>query len=78
MLNEFYKSFQDSASKNLPGGGRARICTKRDTYPDGREFVGFGIQPDFKVEQTIDDYLEDKDATVDFNVVMTGSGDFVE
>ncbi len=30
----------------LPGGGSARICCKRDTYPDGREFVGVGIIPD--------------------------------
>lgn len=34
----------------LPGGGGARICTKRDTYPDGREFVGVGIQPDVVVD----------------------------
>jgi len=25
---------------DLPGGGAARVCTKRDTFPDGREFVG--------------------------------------
>ncbi|MBB1270508.1 S41 family peptidase [Shewanella sp. SR44-3] len=31
---------------DLPGGGSFRICTKRDTYPDGREFVGYGIIPD--------------------------------
>lgn len=35
---------------DLPGGGGARICTKRDTYPDGREFVGVGVQPDEAVE----------------------------
>ena len=35
---------------DLPGGGGARICTKRDTYPDGREFVGVGIQPDVVVD----------------------------
>lgn len=33
----------------LPGGGSARICCKRDTYPDGREFVGFGVEPDIKI-----------------------------
>lgn len=33
----------------LPAGGGARICTKRDSYPDGREFVGIGIQPDVVV-----------------------------
>jgi C-terminal processing protease CtpA/Prc len=34
----------------LPGGGGARVCCKRDTYPDGREFVGVGIQPDVVVD----------------------------
>jgi carboxyl-terminal processing protease len=33
----------------LPRGGRARICTKWDFYPDGREFVGVGVIPDVEV-----------------------------
>lgn len=33
----------------LPGGGLGRICAKRDTYPDGRAFVGIGIFPDVAV-----------------------------
>ncbi|MDD1748407.1 MAG: S41 family peptidase, partial [Methanothrix sp.] len=37
----------------LPGGGTARICVKRDTYPDGREFVGKGISPNVAVTTTI-------------------------
>lgn len=37
----------------LPGGGSARICIKRDTYPDGTEFVGKGIIPDIEVHPTI-------------------------
>ncbi|RPI21742.1 MAG: peptidase S41 [Acidobacteria bacterium] len=36
----------------LPGGGRGRICTKRDTYPDGRDFVGYGVKPEIPVERT--------------------------
>lgn len=36
----------------LPGGGHGRICAKRDTYPDGREFVGIGIFPDVEVRAT--------------------------
>jgi C-terminal processing protease CtpA/Prc len=36
----------------LPGGGYARICTKKDTYPNGREFVGFGVKPDIIVKNT--------------------------
>jgi hypothetical protein len=34
----------------LPGGGGARVCSKRDTYPDGGEFAGIGIQPDVVVD----------------------------
>jgi C-terminal processing protease CtpA/Prc len=45
----------------LPGGGWARICIKKDTYPDGREFVGYGIQPDILVEKTVKDYLKNRD-----------------
>jgi C-terminal processing protease CtpA/Prc len=36
----------------LPGGGAAGICTKWDTYPDGREFVGVGVIPDVEVYPT--------------------------
>ena len=50
---------------DLPGGGSARICTKRDTYPDGREFVGFGIKPDIEVKRTLSDYLNKKDPVVE-------------
>lgn len=49
----------------LPGGGSARICTKRDTYPDGRIFVGKGIQPDIKIAQTIEDYMKNKDVVLE-------------
>ncbi|MFP4664947.1 MAG: S41 family peptidase [Bacteroidales bacterium] len=45
----------------LPGGGSARVCTKQDTYPNGKEFVGYGIQPDIKIEKKLDDYLNDND-----------------
>lgn len=37
----------------LPGGGEARICTKRDRMSDGTEFVGKGIAVDVAVEQTV-------------------------
>lgn len=46
---------------NLPGGGRARVCTKRDTYPDGKEFVGVGIQPDIKARLTVQDFRSGQD-----------------
>lgn len=46
---------------SLPGGANARICTKQDTYPDGREFVGIGIKPDIEVKKNLNDYLSKKD-----------------
>ena len=52
-------------SFDLPGGGSARVCTKMDTYPDGREFVGYGVRPDIVVERTVNDYIQKKDPAVD-------------
>jgi carboxyl-terminal processing protease len=49
----------------LPGGGGARICTKRDTYPDGREFVGIGVIPDIEIEPTHQDIAEDRDVVLE-------------
>ncbi|WP_168167461.1 S41 family peptidase [Duganella sp. HH105] len=37
----------------LPGGGNARICVKRDVYPDGSLFVGKGVMPDVEVGRTV-------------------------
>jgi carboxyl-terminal processing protease len=42
-------------SFDLPGGGSARVCAKRETYPNGKEFVGIGIEPDIVIIPTIDD-----------------------
>lgn len=49
---------------NLPGGGTARICSKRDTFADGREFIGKGIQPDKIVPPTLADLAADRDAVL--------------
>ncbi len=49
---------------SLPGGGSARICTKRDTWPDGTDFVGVGIQPDIVVPITLDAIINNRDQTV--------------
>jgi len=49
----------------LPRGGNARICTKKDTYPDGREFVGYGIKPDILIEETLEDYLTGHDRVLE-------------
>ncbi|AQG80049.1 S41 family peptidase [Spirosoma montaniterrae] len=46
----------------LPKGLSARICSKRDTYPDGREFINIGIKPDIFVEKRAEDYLSGIDS----------------
>ncbi|MBX7221604.1 MAG: hypothetical protein K1Y36_16760 [Blastocatellia bacterium] len=48
----------------LPGGGWARICTKRDAYPDGKEFVGVGVQPQILVKPTVADFRAGKDTVL--------------
>ena len=49
----------------LPGGGSARVCTKRDTYPDGSEFVGYGVQPDVEVHRTMEGYRSGTDEVLE-------------
>jgi C-terminal processing protease CtpA/Prc len=46
---------------NFDYGVNGRICTKRDTYPDGREFVGVGIIPDVEVHETQKSIAEGQD-----------------
>lgn len=50
---------------DMPSGGMARVCTKKDIYPDGREFIGVGILPDIEVTKTFDHYINDKDPVLD-------------
>jgi C-terminal processing protease CtpA/Prc len=49
----------------LPGGGSARICTKRDTYSDGRPWVGIGIVPGVPAAPRIADFRNGKDAVLE-------------
>lgn len=46
---------------SLPGGVSAQITTKRDTFPDGTEFVGIGITPDFNIPTSHDDIITGND-----------------
>ena len=48
----------------LPDGGSARVCTKRDEYPDGRQFVGYGITPDIVIENTVEDLINGNDSVL--------------
>jgi carboxyl-terminal processing protease len=52
----------EPVSFDLPGGGWARVCGKRETYPDGKEFVGIGIVPDIVVSTTIEDLQNGTDS----------------
>lgn len=54
----------------LPGGAQARVCTKQDTYPDGRPFVGIGIAPDIQVEQSVSEYLNKTDKVLDTAILF--------
>lgn len=57
----------------LPGGGGARVCTKKDTYPDGRLFVGVGIQPDEFVKRSLEDFREGNDPVLERAATYLGS-----
>lgn len=57
---------------SLPGGGSARICTKRDTFPDGSEWVGKGIEPDVVVRPTIASIRGGQDPVLDAAVKLLG------
>jgi carboxyl-terminal processing protease len=52
-------------SFGLPGGGSARVCTKHDRYPDGKEFVGVGVQPDILVRPTVADFRASRDTVLE-------------
>ena len=49
----------------LPGGGAARVCTKHDSFADGREFVGVGIQPDIPAHSTRSDIVAGRDSVLE-------------
>lgn len=56
-----YGSTGQPISFDLPGGGSGRVCTKKDIYPDGRAFVGYGVQPDILIKKTYQDYINNTD-----------------
>jgi carboxyl-terminal processing protease len=55
---------------DLPGGGSARVCGKKDTYPDGKEFVDIGIVPDVTVKKTVKDEQNGIDAAKEKAISM--------
>jgi C-terminal processing protease CtpA/Prc len=48
----------------LPGGGTFMVVSKREMFPDGREFVGIGISPDVPVQLTQQDLLKGTDTVL--------------
>ncbi len=54
----------------LDGKISGRVCTKRDQYPDGREFVGVGIIPDIEVHPTIEDVINDRDVVLEKGIAV--------
>ncbi|HSH00157.1 MAG TPA: S41 family peptidase [candidate division Zixibacteria bacterium] len=46
---------------DLPGGGQFKVCTERNSYPDGREFVGIGVLPNIEVKTTVADIRAGRD-----------------
>jgi C-terminal processing protease CtpA/Prc len=50
---------------DLPGGGSARICTKKDSYADGKPFVGVGIQPNMVVRPSLVDFRANRDTVLE-------------
>ena len=49
----------------LSCGGRARICSVGYRLMDGTEFIGIGIQPDFGIENGIEDIRAGRDSMLD-------------
>jgi len=49
----------------LPGGGTVSFCSKKDTYPDGTEFVGVGILPDIEARESVSSFLSKAKTGID-------------
>lgn len=45
----------------LPGDGVALVCAKQDFFPDGREYVGYGIPPDVEIKVSLKDIIRGYD-----------------
>lgn len=60
---------------DLPGGGSARICVKRDSWPDGSDFVGVGIIPDIEVRATVDDVRAGRDPVMQRGIAYLRGSD---
>ena len=50
---------------SLPGGGSAQVVTTKNMYPDGKELLCYGVQPDMEVYPTIEDFRMGRDRVLD-------------
>jgi C-terminal processing protease CtpA/Prc len=57
----------------LDGKIGGRVCTKRDQYPDGREFVGVGIIPHVEVHPTPADIAAGRDVVLEEGIKVLKS-----
>ncbi len=58
----------------LPGGVMARVCAKRDMYPDGTEWNGKGIQPTILVKPKAADLQVGRDTGLEAALAHLGVG----
>jgi carboxyl-terminal processing protease len=58
---------------SLPGGVMARVCTKRDMYPDGTEWNAKGIQPHILVKPTATDWQAGRDTVLQAALAHLGA-----
>lgn len=58
---------------HLPGDVIALICTKHDTYPDGKEFVGVGVIPDVELQPTLEDVTSGRDVILEKGIEVAKS-----
>ena len=59
----------NSMEFDLPYGGYGQVTFKRDFFPDGKEFVGVGIEPDIVVITKIDDIITNNDSVLNRAIV---------
>ena len=57
----------------LPGGAILRVCSLWSTYPDGREFVGRGIEPHVVVHPTVAGIRANRDEVLQKAVEVLGN-----
>jgi carboxyl-terminal processing protease len=62
----------DPVNVRLPGGAILRVRSKRDTYPDGRELVGRGIEPDIVVHPTVAGIRANRDEVLEKAIEVLG------